>query len=143
VDQTSYVGVVLGIFGVVLTLIGLFPSLTGAEASEGVGVLQLLVVLTGLSVFILGGFVFVKGTYYADKAQTLAQSIGVRLSLTGLVLASFAGFADLLGFGTHPPGQPVPPLLGPWQATGIIGGFMIASLGVLVYAAFGERDEVV
>ncbi|MEZ4515383.1 MAG: hypothetical protein R3C44_00605 [Chloroflexota bacterium] len=36
-----------------------------------------------------------------DAPKSLQADVGIRLSATGLVLALAAGYADLLGFGTH------------------------------------------
>ena len=136
-DRDGQLSITIGVLGIVVTLIGLFPGLIGLETVEGIGVLQVLVILVGFSLLFLGAYVFVKETYFSGQPNTLGQDIGVRLTLTGLVLAGAAGLADVLGFGTHTPSQADRPYLGAWQAAVFLGGFLLASAGVVVYTLFG------
>ncbi len=129
-------GIAVGALGAVLTIMGLFPSVTGIRPGEGIGIVQVMTILTGFALLIFGGLIYVKYTFYADRPANLSQQIGIRLSLTGLVLAGMAGLADFLGFGSHAPAV-TQPVLGYWQAAAILIGFFIASLGVLVYAMTG------
>ena len=71
------------------------------------------------------------------QSKALAQEIGIRLTLTGLLIAGAAGLADVLGFGSHPSTPETRPFLGRLQAIVFIGGILLASSGVLVYALFG------
>lgn len=127
----------------VIALIGLFPGIVGLETIEGVGVLQVLVILIGFSVLFIAAYIFVKQTFYPGLPTTLAQDIGVRLTLTGLLIAAAAGLADVLGFGTHGPVIDTRPLMGRLQAIGFIGGFLIASAGVGIFAMFGPPPPIV
>ncbi len=136
--KLSQLGIAVAVLGGVVTLIGLFPSITGYEASPGIGILQIIIILTGFSLLILGVYIFVQATYYPGVRHNLAQQIGVRLSMTGLVISVAAGLADVLGYGSHPPGPDQRPFLGTWQATGLIGGFVIASLGILIFVLMGH-----
>ncbi len=136
--KLSQLGIAVAVLGGVVTLIGLFPSITGYEPSRGIGILQIIVILTGFSLLILGVYIFVQATYYPGVRHNLAQQIGVRLSMTGLVISVAAGLADVLGYGSHPPGPDQRPFLGTWQATGLIGGFVIASLGILIFVLMGH-----
>ncbi len=136
--KLSQLGIAVAVLGGVVTLIGLFPSITGYEPSPGIGILQIMVILTGFSLLILGVYIFAQATYYPGVKHNLAQQIGVRLSMTGLVISVAAGLADVLGYGSHPPGPDQRPFLGTWQATGLIGGFVIASLGVLIFVLMGH-----
>ncbi len=134
-------GIAVGILGAVLSLIGLFPSLTGLEASAGIGIVQILTILAGFSAMILGAFVFVQTSYYPSIKHNLAQQIGIRLSLTGLLGSAAAGLADVLGFGSNPPSLEQRPVLGPYQSIGLIGGFIIASIGVLIFVLMGDHPD--
>src|SRR5581483_6111960 len=136
--KLSQVGIAVTVLGGVITLIGLFPSVTGFEPSSGVGILQILVILAGFSTLIAGAFIFVQSTYYPGVRHNLAQQIAVRLSMTGLVIATASGLADVLGFGSPPPGPEHRPFLGTLQAAGLIGGFLIASAGVIIFALMGD-----
>ncbi len=137
----AQVGIAVGVLGGVLTLIGLFPSITGLEASAGIGLVQILTILAGFTTMILGAYIFVQTTFYYATKHNLAQQIGLRLSLTGLLGSAAAGLADVLGYGSNPPMPDQRPVLGPWQSVGLIGGFVIASLGVLIFALMGSHPE--
>ncbi len=136
--KLSQVGIAVAVLGGVVTLIGLFPSVTGFEPSAGAGVLQIMVILTGFAILIFGVYLFVQVTYYPGVKHNLAQQVGLRLSMTGLVISVVAGLADVLGYGSQPPGLDQRPFLGMWQATGLIGGFIVASLGVIVFVLKGH-----
>jgi len=140
VQKNSQVSITIGALGIVLILIGLFPGIVGLETVQGVGVLQVLVILTGCSVLFASAYMYVKQSFYAGQPSTLAQSIGIRLTLTGLLIAAAAGLADVLGFGTHPPTNTERPLLGYLQALFLIGGILLGSSGVLIYALFGPSE---
>jgi len=136
-ERYVQVSITLGALGVVITLTGLFPGIAGLEAASGVGVLQVLIILLGFSLLFIGAYIFAQRAFFAGLPRTLAQDIGIRLTLTGLLLAAAAGLADVLGFGSHAPTEESRPLLGNWQAAAFIGGFLIASSGVLIYVLFG------
>ena len=53
-------------------------------------------------------------------------------------MTSAAGLSDVLGFGSHTPGnEDNLPFLGPWQALGMVIGFVVASAGVMIFALMG------
>lgn len=133
----SEISITVGALGIVITLIGLFPGIVGLEAAPGVGVLQVLVILLGFSILFSSAFFFAKKAFYDGQPATLAQEIGIRLTLTGLLIAGAAGLADVLGFGSHPSTPDSRPFLGRLQAIVFTGGILLASSGVLVYALFG------
>lgn len=138
-ERLAQIGILIGTLGLMLTLIGLFPSITGVEPKSGIGVLQILIILLGLTLLTTGALIFVKATFYPFKKLTLAQEIAIRLSLTGLLMTAATGLADVLGFGSHPPnGDDSLPLLGTWQAIGMIAGFIITSIGVMIFALMGS-----
>lgn len=136
-ERYTQISIILGTLGVVITLVGLFPGIMGFETTGGIGVLQVLVIMLGFSVLFFAAYVFVRQTYYAGMPITLAQEIGIRLTLTGLLVAVAAGLADVLGFGSHASTPTSRPLLGTLQAVVLIGGILIASSGVLIYALLG------
>lgn len=141
-ERLGQIGILVATLGLVLALIGLFPGITGLEPKSGIGILQILVMLVGLSLLNIGALIFVKTTFYPAMPLNLAQEIAMRLSLTGLLMSAAAGLADVLGFGSHPPnGEENLPLLGRWQAVGMIIGFIVASIGVLVFAMMGPGDD--
>jgi hypothetical protein len=130
-------GIAIGALGFVLTTMGLFPGMTGLTPGEGVGIVQFALIMIGLFLLIFGALTYVKFTFYQARPANLAQQIGVRLALTGLVLAAMAGLADFFGFGSHARAPGTDVFFGPLQAVSTIGGFLIASLGVVIYAMMG------
>ncbi|WP_119072350.1 hypothetical protein [Aggregatilinea lenta] len=136
-ERHAEVSITLGALGIITTLMGLFPGIAGLEVTPGIGVLQVLVILLGFSLLCLAAYIFARQAFFAGMPTTLAQAIGVRLTLTGLLFAAAAGLADVLGFGSHLPTATDRPLLGTWQAIAFIGGFLIASSGIVLYTLMG------
>src|SRR5258708_3418271 len=138
--KLSQIGIAIVFLGIVITAIGLFPGVIGLEQSPGIGIVQTLVILAGFTILTLGALLFVQSAYYAGIKHNLAQQIGLRLSLTGLVIATASGLADVLGFGSHPVGvEGQRPFFGIYQAVGLLGGFIIASIGVIIFALMGAH----
>ncbi len=133
----AQVGIALGALGVMLCLMGLFPGVTGAEPTAGIGLVQVIMVLVGYSLLIMGALVYLKYTFYLDVPSTLVQQIGTRLALTGILFAALSGLADLFGFGTHIRDDVVDIFFGRLQMVGILASFGMSSLGVLIYVLAG------
>jgi hypothetical protein len=131
-------GIVVAALGVVLALMGLFPSVTGIQVAAGVGVVQFVSILLGFALLDFGALMYVRFTIYAKVATNLIQQIGVRLTLTGLVLASLTGLADFLGFGSHAREAGSDVFFGQLQALGLVGSLLISALGVMIYAVTGN-----
>ncbi len=138
--RVAQFGIALGVLGIVLTLMGLFPGMTGIEPAAGIGITQVSAILIGFLLLILGALIYVKFTFYVLKPANLAQQIGVRLAMTGLLFAAMAGYADILGFGSHERGAGGDIFFGGLQAAGIIGSFVVASIGVIIYAVTGDLN---
>ncbi len=134
-------GIALGALGTVLTFMGLFPGVTGLSPARGIGIVQIFTMLMGFTLLIMGALIYVKFTFYVGHPANLAQQIGIRLALTGLLFAAMSGSADIVGFGSHGSVTSSEPLFGMLQAIGIIGSFIIAALGVLLYAIGGSIDS--
>lgn len=134
-------GIVIAALGAVLALMGLFPGVTGIRSAAGVGVVQFVSILIGFALLNFGALIYVKYTLYIGRVATLAQQIGVRLTLTGLVLAGVTGMADFLGFGSHQRGGGSDIFFGELQALGLIGSLLISALGVLIYAVMGSPPD--
>jgi hypothetical protein len=133
----AQIGIAFGVLGLMLASLGLFPGLTGVSPLPGFGMIQFTAVLTGFSLLTMGALMYAKFTLYAGRAATLAQQIGVRLTLTGLVAAALAGFSDYLGFGSHLPAQNGLVYLGEIQIIGALLAFVAAFGGVFVYVLTG------
>ena len=134
-------GIALGALGTVLAFMGLFPGVTGLNPASGIGIVQIFTVLVGFTLLIFGALIYAKFTFYFGKPANLAQQIGIRLALTGLLFATMSGTADVVGFGSHIRSINSEPLFGFLQAVGIIGSFIVAALGVLIYAVSGTIDD--
>lgn len=139
--RVGQIGIALGALGMVLAVMGLFPGVTGLPPTPGIGTIQLVTILSGFSLLITGAFIYAKYTFYSYIRSNLSQQIALRLSMTGLLLAGMAAMADILGFGSNvrEPGSDI--FFGPWQAIGLIGGFLVAAVGVLLYAVTGPVDS--
>ncbi len=134
-------GILTMTIGIVFMLVGLYPGITGLEPRSGIGILQIGIVLGGMSLINIGELIFVKLGFYPHTPTNLPQRIAIRLSLTGLLLAIAIGFSDVLGYGSNPPiGAESFPILGTYQAIGMVLGFVVASLGVLIFVLTGEHD---
>lgn len=134
-------GVALSALGAVLAFMGLFPGVTGIEPGRGVGIVQYMTIFIGFALLHLGALIYAKFTFYADRSANLAQQVGIRLTLTGLLLGGMAGLADFLGFGSHMRTETTDVVFGPLQAIGAVGGLIVAALGVIMYATAGEPPE--
>src|SRR5690606_19897992 len=110
------------------------------QPAAGVGVVQFVSILVGFTLLDLGAVIYVKFTFYAGQAANLFQQIGVRLTLTGLVLAGLTGMADFLGFGSHAP-TVTGVYFGQLQAVGLLGSLLISALGVVIYALTGNPPD--
>jgi hypothetical protein len=132
------VGIALGALGVVLALMGLYPGLTGVEPTVGIGIVQVFMLLSGYALLLFGAIVYVRFTFYWRAEINLAQQIGLRLVLTGLLFGALAGLSDILGFGSHIRTIDSDIYFGPLQAFGILTSLFMSSFGVLMYTVSGE-----
>jgi hypothetical protein len=80
---------------------------------------------------VMGGYVIAYAVVLRGRPRTLLQDIGIRMGLTGIVFAAAATLADSMGFGSHITADG--PLFGWLQAAGMVFGFAVAAIGVLVY----------
>ena len=135
----SQVGIALGALGGMICFMGLFPGVTGAVPTVGIGLVQVVMVLIGYTLLILGALTYLKFTFFLDVSANLIQSIGTRLALTGILFATLAGMADILGFGTHVRDDTSDLYFGQLQMIGILASFGLSSFGVLVYVLAGAN----
>jgi hypothetical protein len=102
---------------------------------------QYATIMLGFVLLHFGALVYVKFTFYDKQHSNFAQQIGIRLTVTGLLLGGMAGLADFLGFGSHTRTEFTDVVFGPIQAVVVVGSLLIASLGVFIYAATGNSPE--
>ena len=139
--RVAQFGIALGALGVVLIFMGLFPGVTGLNPALGIGIVQIFSMRPGYGLLVLGALIYVKYMFYDGVPGTLAQQIGVRLALTGIIISGLIGLADTLGFGSHVPPDTQEIFFGWLQAAGVVGGFFIASVGVLIYTLTGHSAD--
>lgn len=135
----SQVGIALGALGGMVCFMGLFPGVTGAEPTVGIGLVQVVMVLIGYTLLILGALTYLKFTFFLEAPANLVQNIGTRLALTGILFATLSGMADILGFGTHIRDGAGDLYFGQLQMIGILASFGLSSFGVLVYVLAGAN----
>lgn len=136
----AQVGIALGALGVMLCFMGLFPGVTGAPPTPGIGIVQVIMVLFGYALLVFGALIYGKFTFYLSVPSSLVQQIGIRLSLTGILFAALAGLADILGFGSHVRNEIIDIFFGEWQMVGILASFALSSIGVLIYVVAGLKE---
>ncbi|MCY3978138.1 MAG: hypothetical protein OXG23_08560, partial [Chloroflexi bacterium] len=95
----AQVGIALGALGAMICFMGLFPGVTGAVPTVGIGLVQVTMMLVGYTLLILGALTYLKFTFFLDVPANLLQLIGTRLALTGIPFSGLAGRAETLGFG--------------------------------------------
>ena len=127
-------------FGLVITMLGFFifivgskPAWFGWDNSPTVGFIQVSVLLVGLGIICLGGYVGLLALW-KGRESTIAADIGMRLVATGYVISVFGGMADVFGMGTQT--MPEVPFFGPLQARGIIVGQIFIAIGFLLMIPF-------
>ena len=137
-DFRIRMGMILMGIGFVIFLIGATPDLFGLDRSPVIGFVQIAVFLIGLAVICLGGFVCLNALWN-HHPKTILADIGLRLVLTGYVIAVISGMADIFGFGTQL--APEIPFYGPWQAMGVLFGEIVIMIGFIFQIPFRLRDN--
>jgi len=128
------IGMVLTIAGFLIFMLGADPGIFNPNSSPFIGFVQSVTFSIGLAMLCLGGFISFKGCQRSDRSQSLAQDIGIRLVATGYLISLISGMADVFGFGTQT--WPATPFFGPTQASGVIAGELIITIGFLLYLPF-------
>lgn len=137
-SRFGQVGIAIGTLGIVIALMGLFPGITGVEETPGIGVVQIIMLLLGYGLLVLGAVLYIKFTYYLGARSNLTQQIGVRVIMTGLLFAAIAGLSDILGFGSHVRTETRDIFFGGLQGIGLLASLAISSFGVLLYTIAGD-----
>lgn len=135
-SRLGQAGVFSMVLGIVVLFLGLFPSAVDADVTPGIGLIQIISILSGLVLVVFGAYIVTHALIHHNDERTLLSSIGIRLGLTGMIFSGAVTLADAMGYGSHT-GNPV---FGWLQTVGILIGFGIAALGVLIYGMGGSRD---
>jgi hypothetical protein len=129
--------VVTCLFGLFVFAVGAKPDWFGWDRSPVVGFVQIGVLLVGLGIMCLGGYLGLLGLW-KGKPRSIVADLGLRLAGTGYVIAIFSGMADVTGMGSQP--LPGVPYFGPWQAMGVLIGQVIIGLGFLMVIPYRGLD---
>jgi hypothetical protein len=105
----------------------------GLDITPGFGAVQMFQFLLGISCLTLAGFLYLYTLRQPDAPKSLQADIGMRLAATGLVFMYVAGFADLIGIGTHVHPTFSRPFAGPLQLIGLFIGTVSIIAGMLLY----------
>jgi hypothetical protein len=120
------IGLSITLFGFLVFLLGVRPSIFGADRSPVIGFVQIATMLVGLAFICVGGYLSL-ASLWPKGTTSIGADIGLRLVSTGYVICVFTGMADIFGFGSQP--LPDTPYFGPWQARGMELGILVIILG--------------
>ena len=126
-------GIWLVVIGLFVFIIGAKPEWFNLDRSPVIGFVQIAVLLLGLGIIAIGGFLGLNALW-AGKEKSITADIGMRVVATGYVVALFSGMADVFGLGSHP--LPEVPFFGPWQALGVQIGQAIMIVGLLMFLPY-------
>jgi len=116
-------------FGLLIFAVGAKPNWFGWNRASVVGFVQMAVLLAGLGLICVGGYVGL-AALWGKEQRSIVADIGSRLIGTGYVIAVFAGMADVFGMGAQT--LPENPYFGPLQATGLLIGQFVIAAGFLM-----------
>lgn len=122
--------------GVFLLVVGAKPNWFGWSTIPEVGFFQILVLLVGLALICIGGFIGIAALWRREQRSILAD-FGSRLIGTGYVITVFAGMADVFGLGAQT--LPDTPYFGPLQAVGVLVGQFVIAVGFLMFIPYHLR----
>lgn len=115
--------------GLLIFAIGAKPNWFGWNRAPVVGFVQIVVLLIGLGLICVGGYVGLS-SLWGKEQRSIVADIGLRLIGTGYVIAVFSGTADVFGMGAQ--SLPDNPYFGPLQATGVLIGQFVIAVGFLM-----------
>jgi hypothetical protein len=124
--QKLRLGLSSTLLGFVILLLGARPGLFSLDRSPVIGFVQIAVLLIGLAIICIGGYLSLAALWY-QRPFSIPADIGLRLVTTGFVISVFSGMADIFGFGSHP--LPGIPYFGPLQAAGVMIGEIVIAIG--------------
>jgi hypothetical protein len=124
---------ILFLLGSVMLLVALTAVPLGYDITPGFGMVQMFVLLIGLTLLTLAGYLHIYTLRDRRTPRSLQADIGIRLGATGIVFAYVAGVSDLIGIGTHVDPSFERPFVGPLQLSGIALGILLITIGLLLY----------
>ena len=132
---------ILLVIGLVLIAVALGAEVLGLDLTPGFGMVQMFELLIGLTCLSLAGYLRIHSLRPRGAPRSLQADIGIRLGATGLVFAYTAGWADLIGIGTHVQPEFIRPFVGPLQLGALILGVLMIGVGLFLYfTSRGSRE---
>jgi len=131
-------GLTLSVLGLLVFALGAEPSIFGLDRSPVIGFVQLAVMLVGLGMISIGGYICLSALWNGN-GKSIPADIGQRLVATGYVISMAAGMADIFGFGSQQ--WPAIPSFGYWQAIGVMVGILVIGFGFLLMIPLPSRHS--
>jgi len=131
-------GLALVLMGEIIFILGADPGLFGLDRSPVTGFIQIAVLLVGLALICLGGYIALNALWNG-RQKSIVADVGLRLVATGYVVSVSAGMADVFGFGTHV--LPSIPYFGPMQAIGVMIGEVVIIIGFVMLIPYQTGTE--
>ncbi|HSL44305.1 MAG TPA: hypothetical protein VK897_12785 [Anaerolineales bacterium] len=122
--------------GLLIFAIGAKPNWFGWNRAIVVGFVQIVVLLLGLGLICIGGYIGLAALWGREQRSILAD-IGSRLIGTGYVITVFSGMADVFGMGAQT--LPDNPYFGPLQASGVLIGQCVIAAGFLMFIPYRSQ----
>ena len=130
-------GIILAVGGFLILMVGTRPDLFLLDRSPVLGFVQVAVMLVGLGVISVGGYICLNGLW-KGRPPSIAAELGVRIISTGYIIAVFSGLADIFGLGSHPYPEFIP-YFGEWQARGVQIGEGLIAFGLLMKLPYSRH----
>lgn len=132
------IGLVILTLGLFLYILGTNPGIFSLDRSPVLGFIQISVFLVGLGLICAGGYISLN-TLWNGSPKSIAADIGVRLVMTGYIIAVGSAMADLFGFGSQT--YPTIPYFGEWQTSGVILGLYFITMGFVMIIPYRQKKK--
>ena len=130
-------GLIIAVGGFLVLMVGAKPELFLLDRSPVLGFIQVSVMLVGLALMCIGGYISLMGLWKGER-PSIAAEIGKRIISTGYIIAVFAGLADIFGLGSHPYPEFIP-YFGDWQARGVQIAEGFIAIGILMMLPYSRN----
>ncbi|MDP2965308.1 MAG: hypothetical protein Q8N39_04610 [Pelolinea sp.] len=130
-------GLTFVVAGFLILMVGVRPEIFQLDRSPVLGYVQIAVMLAGLAILCVGGYICLSGLW-KGHSPSIAAELGMRIISTGYIIAVFAGLADIFGLGSHPYPEFVP-YFGEWQARGVQIAEGFIAMGMLMMLPYSRH----
>jgi len=129
-DTRAIFGFIVSTVGLATTIISAKPEWVGQNRSPVIGFIQLVIMLAGLALLSMGGFISLN-SLWGNREKSIVADFGIRFISTGYVIALFAGLFDIFG-GNMAGNSAKSPQFGPYEEVGLEIGLAIIIVGLLM-----------